>query len=156
MKGFYSTFCAVALGIFWAYGSAPPSRYLALIYTCYVTGLPSGAKQVDIWIPVPTTNDRQTVEIMAADETNGRFTTDAKYGNKIYYRRFVVDAAKPGDTLRIKFVYKIKLDEKSVPEAKQLSPARERSADSAMSVYLTAAQLIPLNGTTRSAVEYLC
>jgi transglutaminase-like putative cysteine protease len=147
MKKLYSTaYALVVMGTLLAHASAPPSRHLVLTYTCYVTGLSTGAKQVDCWIPIPSSNERQTVEILAADESHGRFTTDAKYGNRIYYRRFVVNAPKPGDTLNLRFVYKIKLDEKSVPEAKQLSPAPAGGADSSMGLYLSAAQLIPLDG----------
>lgn len=139
-------YIAIVIAPILAHASTPPSRYLTLTYTCYVTGVPSAAKQVDFWIPVPTSNERQTVEIMSADSINGHFTTEAKYGNKIYYRRFLVTAPKPGDTLSLKFVYKIKLDEKSVPEAKQLSPAPLVRSDSSMGLYLSAARLIPLNG----------
>jgi transglutaminase superfamily protein len=150
MKKLYSTaFAVVVGGTLLAQASAPPSRHLMLSYTCHITGLPANAKQVDCWIPVPSTNDRQTVEILAADETHGRFTTEAKYGNKIYYRRFFADAAKPGDTLILRFVYKIKLDEKSVPEAKQLSSALAGGSNRNLGVYLTAAQLIPLDGPIR-------
>ena len=121
----YTTVSALFLGVCLAYGDPAPTRFLTLTYTCYLTNLPSTAKQVDCWIPVPISNDRQTVEILTADLTSGRFTKEPRYGNKMYYRRFILNFTRPTDTLTITLSYKIKLDEKSVPEAKELSPLPE-------------------------------
>jgi transglutaminase-like putative cysteine protease len=159
MKKFQSTVIAIALGSTVVSAGTPPSRHLTLTYTCYLTHLPATTRQVDCWIPVPTSNDRQTVEVLAADQDHGRFTTEAKYGNKMYYRHFVLDKDNPGDTVKITLVYKITLDEKSVPEAKQLSLASEpvaaQPAPNAMGVYLTAARLIPLQGPIEALGEKL-
>ena len=160
MKELHSVIFAIALGTTMVSAAKPPSRHLTLTYTCYITHLPATTKLVDCWIPVPTSNDRQAVEVVATDQDHGRFTTEAKYGNKMFYRHFVLDNSKPADTLTITLVYKITLDEKFVPEAKQLSLASEssgpaQSTPNAMGVYLTAARLIPLQGPIEALKEKL-
>jgi transglutaminase-like putative cysteine protease len=146
---------AFALGAAIVNAATPPSRHITLTYTCYLTHLPEKTKQVDCWIPVPTTDDRQTVEILSADGNHGRFTSEAKYGDKMYYRHFVFDSGKHDDTLTITLVYKIKLDEKSVPAAKQLSPGPEQGIPNFMGVYLASARLIPLEGPIEALKQKL-
>jgi len=36
----------------------PKQRHLHLDYRCEVSGLPEGAKTVDLWIPIPSTDER--------------------------------------------------------------------------------------------------
>lgn len=151
MKKHFSVFLLIpGLVAFGPVGDHPPtapgSRYLTLTYTCYITHLPPGARQLDWWVPVPVTNDRQTVEIVQADLQSGTLTTESKYGNRMYYRHMNLLAGKATDTFRITMSYKIRVDEKSVPEAGQLAPLPKLPGGSSMEVYLKGNQLIPLEG----------
>jgi Transglutaminase-like superfamily len=151
-RGFIHRVCITTIALFFGawqtYGQSSASRNLILTYTCYLTNLPPKAKQADCWIPVPISNDRQTVEILAVDLINGRINSESKYGNQIYFRHFILDPKNIADTLTIMLRYKVTLNEKSVSEAKQLSllPGDHMSAD--MQIYLGPNNLIPLQGPT--------
>jgi Transglutaminase-like superfamily len=137
---------ALVLGLSRSQAQPPPARYLTLTYKCYLTNIPPTAKQADCWIPVPISDDRQTVKILSADLSTGRLTTDPRYGNRIYYKHFSLDHKSLGDTLTITLAYQIQLREKSVPQAKQLLPLQGGHVDAAEQGYLGPNRLIPLQG----------
>lgn len=133
-------------GMMDAYATTPPSRSLQLTYTCYLTNLPRQARQADIWIPVPIANERQTVTLLTTDLAGGTLTTEPKYGNQMYYRRLDLSQAKQTDTITIKLTYAVRLTEKSVAEARQLTPLPKTPVRPDMQVYLAPNRLIPLHG----------
>ena len=98
----------------------PVERTISVTYTCYLTGFPEKGKDLSIWLPVPQSDDRQTVEITSADLTLGKFTHEEKYGNKMYYHRVDISSYSPSDTLKILLTYKVRVNEKKVVEAQQL------------------------------------
>ena len=42
----------------------PKARNVELKYRCEIADLPAGAKTVDLWIPIPVSNERQTVRLL--------------------------------------------------------------------------------------------
>jgi hypothetical protein len=127
-------------------GASDEPRHLSFTYTCYLTGIPKNAGRVDVWIPVPVSDDRQTVKLLSVSEPNGSFTTETKYGNKMYYLQYFPKKNILSDTVRIVFTYDVILREKSVAEAKGLAPLPKVKPGEDFQVYLKGNRLIPLKG----------
>src|SRR5262249_52157702 len=74
-----------------ALAQAPAERNVRLTFLCEIAEVPPGAKTVDLWIPIPTSNERQTIKLLNERELGaGRFTSDKIFGNRLYHRRFEV------------------------------------------------------------------
>jgi hypothetical protein len=43
---------------------SPPSRTFRFTYSFTIKDIPSGAKQVRVWVPVPQTDQHQTVRVL--------------------------------------------------------------------------------------------
>lgn len=142
-------FLAVLLAafiLFPAYSQVSEPRYLDFTYTCYLTGIPQNTNRVDIWIPIPVSDDRQTVQLLSVSEAGGSFSTEPKYGNKIFYMRYRPKVEEKGDTVKIIFSYKVILREKTVLEAKKLAQLPNIKPGEGFRVYLQDNRLIPLDG----------
>ena len=136
------------------YADTTQPRTLTLTYTCHITNIPSGASQLNCWIPVPSSDERQTVELLPV-LAPGKITTEHKYGNRMYYRQIAFDGVNAKDSLTITLSYKIKLNEKSVPEAKALADLPKAGNTDRMKVYLTSNRLIPLDGPIETLNQQL-
>lgn len=121
-------------------------RSLNFTYTCYLTNISKGAALLDVWIPVPISDDRQTVKLLSVNGKKGTFNNDIKYGNKLYYIRYYPQKEELADTIKITFTYELTIREKSVPEAKQLASLEKVKPGDGMNVYLAPNRLIPLGG----------
>lgn len=65
---------------------SPPTRTLRFTYNFTVKEIPAGAKRVRVWVPVPQTDQHQTVRVMAIKApVKTRMTKDPVYGNQIMY-----------------------------------------------------------------------
>ena len=115
-------------------------------YTTYLSNFPDDAKKLDWWIPMASSNERQSVEVLSIKGLKGKITTETKYGNRMYYIGRDLKKTKPDDTLRVTITYKVKTAEKSVPEAKSLAPLEKVIPGENMQVYLGDNLLIPLKG----------
>ncbi|MGC4038487.1 MAG: transglutaminase domain-containing protein [Chitinophagaceae bacterium] len=135
-------------------GSEPVERTISVTYSCYLTGFPKNGKEVSVWVPVPQSDDRQTVEITSADLAAGKFTREEKYGNKMYYRRVDLSSISMSDTFQIVLTYKVKINEKKIVEAEQLRPL-PKTTPKRMDVYLSANRLIPLEGPVANLTKQL-
>ena len=63
-----------------------PSRTFRFTYNFTVKDLPSGAKRVRVWIPLPQTDQHQTVSVLAIKApVKTRMTQESEYGNKMMY-----------------------------------------------------------------------
>ena len=140
------TILTLLLSVCAAPGQTPPPRHIRLTYTCYLTVVSAPAKQADVWIPVPVSDDRQTVTLTTTNLAGGKLTTEPKYGNRMYYRRVDLSRAKPTDTLAITLNYTVALTEKTVADAKQLLPLPAKPVSPAMQVYVAETRLIPFHG----------
>jgi transglutaminase-like putative cysteine protease len=65
---------------------SPPARTFRFTYTFTVKDIPSGAKRVRVWAPVPQTDRHQTVRILAVKApVKTRMTQEPEYGNRMMY-----------------------------------------------------------------------
>ena len=92
LRVFSSFFFSLFLGSLLAAQSAPdqkfspPSRTFHFTYSFTVKDVPPSAKSVRVWVPVPQTDQHQTVKILAVKApSKTRMTDDSEYGNRIMY-----------------------------------------------------------------------
>lgn len=137
-------FLLMCIAVSLSYADEP--RYVNFTYTCYLTGIPKNAKLINVWIPIPATDDRQSVKLVSVSEPNGTFTTETKYGNKMYHLQYYPGREALLDTVKIVFSYELVLNEKTVEEAKQLAPLPKVDPGGKFQVYLKGNRLIPLKG----------
>src|SRR5882724_234350 len=65
---------------------SPPTRTFRFTYNFTVKDIPSGAKQVRVWVPVPQTDQHQTVRVLAVKApVKTRMTQEPEYGNRMMY-----------------------------------------------------------------------
>ncbi|MBI2823777.1 MAG: transglutaminase domain-containing protein [Planctomycetia bacterium] len=139
-----------------ATGAPPAVRHVSLVYTVEIAKLPADAKTVELWIPVASSNERQTVRLLNESELGaGRFTADKKFGNRLYYRRFEqpLAAAGGGDgaaagepAIKVELVYDVEVHEATVPEAKKLVATNQVAPGPEMAPYLCDTRMIPIKG----------
>jgi transglutaminase-like putative cysteine protease len=123
----------------------PKVRNLRLNFTCEIGELPPGTKTVDVWIPIPPTNDRQTIKLLNEKElAGGRFTKEKTFGNQLYYRRFdVADAKTP---MKVELVYDVEVHEATVAAAKELIATSAAVPAGEFAPYLRETTMIPIKG----------
>jgi hypothetical protein len=62
---------------------SPPARTFRFTYNFTVKDMPSGAKRVRVWVPVPQTDQHQTVHVLAVKApAKTRMMRDPEYGNR--------------------------------------------------------------------------
>ncbi len=65
---------------------SPPVRTFRFTYKFIINDLPSGAKQVRVWAPVPQSDEHQTVRVLAVRAPiKGRMMREPEYGNRMVY-----------------------------------------------------------------------
>jgi transglutaminase-like putative cysteine protease len=65
---------------------APSSRSFSLTYAAQVTQVPAGTKRLDLWLPVPQSDPRQTISAVRVESPFAyEFTREAEYGNRILH-----------------------------------------------------------------------
>jgi transglutaminase-like putative cysteine protease len=135
--------------------NTPLVRHVALTYAVEVPELPVGAKTLDLWIPVLTSNERQTVKLENESElSGGRFTTDKQFGNRIYYQRFEAPFGPAGGTgaksaappIQVVLRYDVEVREATVPQAKSLVSTRQTTLGPEFAPYLSDVKMIPIRG----------
>lgn len=123
----------------------PKVRNLRLNFKCEVGELPQGTKSVDIWIPIPPTNERQTIKLLNEKElSGGRFTQDKTFGNQLYYQQFATADAKT--PMKVELVYDVVVQEETVAAAKELISTSAEVPPGDFAPYLREATMIPIKG----------
>ena len=65
---------------------SPPSRTFHFTYSFTVKDIPSGAKRVRVWVPLPQSDPHQTVRVLAVKSpVKTRMTQESEYGNRMIY-----------------------------------------------------------------------
>ncbi|MGA8537960.1 MAG: transglutaminase domain-containing protein [Terriglobales bacterium] len=65
---------------------SPSSRTFHFTYSFTVKDIPSGAKRVRVWVPVPQTDQHQTVRVLAVKApVKTRMTQEPEYGDRMMY-----------------------------------------------------------------------
>ena len=63
-----------------------PSRTFRFTYNFTVKDIPPGTKRVRVWVPVPQTDQHQTVRVLAVKApTKTQMTEEPEFGNRIMY-----------------------------------------------------------------------
>jgi len=66
-----------------------PARTFRFTYNFTVKDIPSQAKRVRVWIPVPQTDQHQTVRVLSVKApVKTRMTQEPEYGNRMMYAEF--------------------------------------------------------------------
>ena len=145
------SFCWLFMAVFVANGNVasladpPKSRNLRMNFRCELGDLPAGAKTVDVWIPIPLTDGRQTITLLNKEElTSGHFTKDKTFGNQLYYKRFDLSDSKM--PTRVELIYDIEVHEAIVPAAKQLISTSAEVPAGEFEPYLRETTMIPIKG----------
>ena len=73
---------------------SPPARTFRFTYNVTVKDVPSGAKRVRVWIPVPQTDQHQSVRVLSVKApVKTRVTQEPEYGNRMMYAEIENPAA---------------------------------------------------------------
>lgn len=129
----------------------PKRRKLSLTYTCTVTDIPSVGKELSVWVPLLSSNDRQSVKHTTplAPLQGWTRTQDKKFGNRLLHRSVMSPATELSQgTLTITLTYEVELVEQTVLAAKaQPLPSTTRSLPrQAYQPYLGELAFVPLSG----------
>jgi transglutaminase-like putative cysteine protease len=63
-----------------------PSRTFRFTYNFTVKDIPSGAKRVRVWVPLPQTDQHQAVRVLAVNApVKTQMTQESEYGNRMMY-----------------------------------------------------------------------
>ena len=75
---------------------SPPTRTFHFTYNFTVKDVPRVAKRVRVWVPVPQTDQHQTVRVLAVKApVKTRMTQDPEYGNRMMYAE--IENSAPGE-----------------------------------------------------------
>jgi transglutaminase-like putative cysteine protease len=133
---------------------SPPARTFRFTYNFTVKDIPSGAKVVCVWIPVPETDRHQTVRVLAVKApVKTRMTQEPEYGNKMMYAEI---QNPPSGKAEFTFEYKITRRGYSRGDYAQLEKADERPivVPASMSRLIEPDSLIPTDGKIKElAIE---
>ena len=133
---------------------SPPARTFRFTYNFTVKDIPSGAKSVRVWVPVPQSDQHQTVQVLAVKApVKTRMTQEAEYGNRMMYAEIQNPAAGKAEfTLE----YKITRREYSRGDYAQLERMDQKPGVvlASMNRLVAPDSLIPTNGKIKElAVE---
>ena len=133
---------------------SPPSRTFRFTYTFTVKDIPSGAKRVRVWVPVPKTDEHQTVRVLAIKApVKTRITQEPEYGNRMMYAEIENPAA---DKAEFTLEYQVKRREYSRGNYAQLERADQKLivVPASMNRLIEPDTLIPTDGKIKAlAVE---
>jgi transglutaminase-like putative cysteine protease len=97
---------------------SPPSRTFRFTYNFTVKDIPFGTKRVRVWVPVPQTDQHQTVRVLAVKApVKTRMTQESEYGNRMMYAEIQNPTA---DKVEFTLVYKVTRREYSRGDYAQL------------------------------------
>jgi transglutaminase-like putative cysteine protease len=125
---------------------SPPTRAFRFTYNFSVKDIPSGAKRVRVWVPVPQTDQHQTVRVLAVTApVKTRMTREPQYGNHMMYAE--IQNPAPG---KVEFTleYKIMRREYSRGDYAQLQRTDQepRVVPASMTRLIKPDTLIPTDG----------
>ncbi|HET7889993.1 MAG TPA: transglutaminase-like domain-containing protein [Candidatus Sulfotelmatobacter sp.] len=125
---------------------SPPARTFRFTYNFTVKDIPAGAKRVRVWIPLPQTDQHQTVrllEVKAPGKT--QMTQEPEYGNRMMYAEITNTGADKAD---FTLTYKVTRREYSRGDYAQLKRTDQQPSivSASMSRLVAPDSLIPTDG----------
>ena len=133
---------------------SPPTRTFRFTYNFTVTDIPSGAKRVRVWIPVPQTDQHQTVRVLAVKApVKTRMTQEPEYGNRMMYAEIENPAAQNSAPGKAEFTleYKVTRREYSRGDYAQLKRIDQKPSvvPASMNRLIAPDSLIPTDGNIK-------
>jgi transglutaminase-like putative cysteine protease len=132
---------------------SPPARTFRFTYKFAVKDVPPGAKRVRVWIPLPQTDQHQTVRVLSVKTpVKTQITQEPEYGNRMMYAEIENPAGNPEFTVE----YKITRREYARGDFAQLEKADQKPTvvPASMSRLIAPDSLIPTDGKIKQlAVE---
>ena len=125
---------------------SPPSRTFHFTYNFTVKDIPSGAKRVRVWIPLPQTDQHQTVRVLAVKApVKTRIMQEPEYGNHMMYAEIQNSTSTKAE---FTVEYKITRREYSRGDYKQLQRTDRKPSivSASMSRLIAPDTLIPTDG----------
>ena len=133
---------------------SPPTRSFRFSYNFAVKDIPSGAKRVRVWVPVPQTDQHQTVRVLAVKApVKTRMTQKPEYGNRMMYAE--IQNPAPGKA-EFTLEYKITRREYSRGDYAQLKRIDQKPSvvSASMNRLISPDSLIPTDGRIKKlAIE---
>lgn len=142
-------------GMSWqAAARAQSDRHVKFTYAARVTNLPSDARTIDVWLPVPS--DTKAQQILSVDfdsPVKGQILTEARFGNRVWHATF---AAPPSGDIAVSQMVEVvrtALGDTDTAHSHQ----SEKSAKTAL--FLQPSRMVPqtkrFSTTARAAVKSL-
>lgn len=132
----------------------PPSRTFRFTYHFTVKDIPSGAKQIRVWAPVPQTDRHQTIRLLAIKApVKTQIRRDPEYGNRIMYAEIANSTAGKAE---ITLEYEITRREYSRGDYAQLERTDQKPGlvPASMTRLIAPDSLIPTDGKIKElAIE---
>ena len=132
---------------------SPPSRSFRFTYSFTVKDIPAGTKQVRVWVPVPRSDEHQTVAVLNVKApTRTRMTQEPEYGNRMMYVEMQNPAAGNAE---FSLEYEVKRREYSRGSYAQLE-RRDRKpgiVPTSMNRLVAPDSLIPTDGKIKALAE---
>jgi hypothetical protein len=130
-------------------GAAPKQRTFRLDYGATLTGLPAGS-QVRVWLPVPPTNEDQTVKALKHDlPVKASEAEEPKYGNRILS---FAQAAPDSGELVFNTAYEVtRLEVRGLPG--EMIGMGRKLTDEQRKLFLTAEKMVPTGGKSLELIK---
>ena len=125
---------------------SPPTRTFRFTYNFTVKDVPSGAKRLRVWIPVPQTDQHQIVRVLAVKApVKTKITQEPEYGNRMLYAE--IQNPVPGKA-EFTLEYKVTRREYSRGDYAQLKQADHQPGVVSVSMtrFIAPETLIPTDG----------
>ncbi len=130
-------------------------RTFEFTYACKIKDVPKDVKQIDLWMPVPSDCQGQTVEnVTIARPQGGQIRIDPVYGNRIFHKRFG-GSSKGNAALGAELVFRVTRREVVVDAAKSLKHPKYIEPSEDLAVYLAPNALIPIDGRVADIARQL-
>jgi transglutaminase-like putative cysteine protease len=138
---------------------SPPARTFRFTYSFTVKDIPSGGKRVRVWVPVPQSDQHQTVRILSVKApAKTRMTHEPEYGNQMMYAEIENPAAQNSAADKAEFTieYQVTRREYSRGDYAQLERTDQKPSIvlASMNRLIAPDNLIPTDGRIKElAVE---
>ena len=133
---------------------SPPTRTFHFTYNFTVKDVPRVAKRVRVWVPVPQTDQHQTVRVLAVKApVKTRMTQDPEYGNRMMYAE--IENSAPGEA-EFTLEYQVTRKEYSRGDYAQLERKEQKAQVvlASMNRLVAPDNLIPTDGRIKAlAIE---
>ena len=129
-----------------ALADTPETRTFEITYRATVEDLPEGAGEVEIWIPYPTGNEAQEVEVLGVEAPYPtRIERDPEFGNSILYLRTDEPVRGP---VTVEVKARVRRSEKLRKDFNDARPVHG-TLDPEVARWLEPDRLVPLDGRIR-------